>query len=52
MLEVLKFIFTNFWTWLGTVILILYLGNLIPDIHIGTTVHNKITSDESTKRRI
>lgn len=29
MLQVLKFIFSNFWIWCGTVVLIIYLGEAI-----------------------
>jgi hypothetical protein len=32
MLEILKFIFSNFWIWLGTVILIGILGEAIATI--------------------
>lgn len=41
MLEILKFIFSNFWIWLGTVIL---LGEAIPNIHIGSK--NYYTQDD------
>ena len=32
MLEVLQFVFSSFWIWLGTVILIVAIGGCIPTI--------------------
>lgn len=32
MLEILQFIFQSFWTWSGTVVLILSFGSLVPSV--------------------
>ena len=46
MLEILKFIFSNFWIWLGTVILV---SAIIPNIHIGNKIYQTKEEDKNNK---
>lgn len=54
MLEILEFIFSNFWIWLGTVIIIAVIfdafGNIFSDI-IKITKKIKIKNEDKNKEK-
>lgn len=49
MLEILQFIFSSFWIWVGTVILLIILACVIPNIDIGTKNYYYAEKDKKDK---
>lgn len=47
MLEILEFIFQNFWTWAGTLVLIVALGFAVSGMRLFTINIRKERKDES-----